>query len=474
MDGHWSHNSVQRKHVGCLYCTLHHVCVGPLPSGCERGAKVIALYLGGTSLAIMTFVLHLFGDFRRALLIALTLTSLTLGALPWRFLPVNGIAFSVQVGFVCLALSTLFIRRNTAPAMHQLFNPYNLSLFILAFIIFGYLLPSDNIPYGLNLISGFLVKGILPTIAISSLAPLDSRDRRIIVKTISVGSVLMALSLLSWGSTLDSRLIIGDDSSPITVGRVIGAGATLMLILAFVGPRHRPVSLALWVPLSLALLYISSLTGSRGPLVAAVFAILISILTLDSDLKKRGRALVTFALFTSVFVVIVLALPDSIWQQPGLQRIVDRFDTFGLNLSDRTRLQFFETAWTGFLSSSGVGLGTGAFASLYGVSGRFYPHNLVLELAVNQGIPGLLIFFLSLLLTFARARRCLRLNSTDTYSKALIGFWFYSLANAMVSMDIAGNYSVWISGGLIWLFDMRPPKNHDARTLKIERGETAE
>jgi O-antigen ligase len=156
----------------------------------------------------------------------------------------------------------------------------------------------------------------------------------------------------------------------------------------------------------------------------------------------------------AILILAVLAiLPIEILGFPGIERIVDRFDTFGQNASDRARLNFFQTAWDGFVASSGLGLGTGSYATLRGVEGAAYPHNLVLEVAVGQGIVGLVILFALLLVTGKQIWRLSKEPELDVWGKTLVALWLFSLFNSFVSMDIAGNYALWVTGGMLWYLE---------------------
>ena len=108
-------------------------------------------------------------------------------------------------------------------------------------------------------------------------------------------------------------------------------------------------------------------------------------------------------------------------------------------------------AWEGFVASDGLGVGTGGFAGLYGTRAREYPHNLILEVAVEQGILGLAVLMVILSMTLLRLIRVSRKPGVDLYGKALLSLWFYGLFNALVSGDIATNQILWVTAGMVWL-----------------------
>ena len=417
---------------------------------------MIYFYYAASALVVLVFFMLLLRDLRRAILAGLIFSTLTLGALPWRLFPVDGIALAVQTIFLVLAFSWLFMRKDTALALSYMVNPYTLLLLVLGIVLVAFLLVSDNLSYGLTTTLWFLVKGFLPVVALGCLAPLDKADFRLIVLTIVCGGLLMAVALLAWsGVQQTERFGLGDDSNPITIARVIGLGATLLLLLAFLKPGIKLAEFSLYSLTGLFMLFALGLTGSRGPLVAAVLSVLTGFLLMGAGFGKRLRTILILALAAVLLIAIVALLPVNIPSFPGIERIIDRFDTIGQNPSDRTRLEFFRTAWDGFVTSSGLGLGTGDYATLRGIEGAAYPHNVVLEVAVGQGIVGLVILFAVLLVAGKQILRLSRNPELDVSGKILIALWVYSLFNALVSMDIAGNYSLWVTGGMLWFFERR-------------------
>jgi O-antigen ligase len=428
---------------------------------------VTYFYYAACFLILLRFSMLLFHNLRQAILAGLVFATLSLGSLPWRLVPVSGAALATQIGFMILAVSWLLMREDSALAISYAVNPYTLLLFLFGSVLVGYLLLSENPSYGLSKTIWFFVKGLLPVLALGCLAPFDKEDSRLILVTILIGSMLMALNLLSWsGVQQTERFGLGGDASPITIARVIGQGATLLLLLAFLKRDISLVMFSLYALVGVFLLFTLSLTGSRGPLVAALIATLAGFLLLGRGLGTRLKTILALGVVAILILAIVALLRIDFLDYPGIERILDRFDTFGKNASDRARLQFFRTAWDGFVASSGVGVGTGGYATLRGIEGRAYPHNIVLEVAVGQGAVGLVVLFAVLLVTGRQILRVSRHPGLDVYSRVLMGLWLYALFNAFVSMDIAGNYFLWVTGGMVWLFGRRAEVAQSQVTLQ--------
>ena len=88
------------------------------------------------------------------------------------------------------------------------------------------------------------------------------------------------------------------------------------------------------------------------------------------------------------------------------------------------------------------------FFYTFGTHQYSYPHNLFFEVAAEQGIVGILILFFVFCVIIYRLRSILRFRSK--YVISLFALWIFALLNALVSMDLSGNYYFWIFGGLFW------------------------
>lgn len=432
-------------------------------------------YYAAVAVALFLFFHRLLSDFRRAILIGVVFTTFALGGLPWHLVPFDAAAFACQVGFLSLTFTWFLMRRNKESAIRLVANHYLLGLFVLELILLAYLLISQSSGYGATLVVWLLVKSILPILALGFLAPFDSTDIRLIASVILVGAILTAIRLFAMNVGASSteafeRLTLGADASPINVARVIGLGAT-MLIVRILRGSDRVMGMAARVPLLAFLLYAVALTGSRGPLMAPILVVPATFVFLGHGSGIRRRMVVTWALAFALLAGIALLLPGKVFEQTGIQRVLAYTDSIGNNANDRVRLELLEAAWDGFIASSGLGVGTGGFEALYGVPGHRYPHNLVLEVAVNYGWVGLGLLLLLLAGTVRRIVRLSNQHNLDINIPPLLALWFYALFNAMVSMDIAGNYTLWVSGGLVWLLSPAavPGTSRAARVSEMGR-----
>ncbi len=421
---------------------------------------MVLLYYAAVAAGLFLFLHYLLSDFRRAILMGLVFSTFTLTALPWHLVPFDAAAFSCQLGFLLLAFTWFMMRKNRGHAIRLALNGYLLGLLALEFVLLVYLLISQNSGYGTGLVVWLLVKSILPVLALGFMAPFDSTDLRLIRNVIIAGATLTALRLFAVNTGAApteelARVTLGIDASPINVARIIGLGASLLIVWLLLTRKENAVRTIALVALVGFLSYAVAVTGSRGPLVTAVLIVPATFVFLGHGSGTRRGIVVALLLGLVLVAGIVLFLPAAVLEHAGIQRVLVYLETIGTNTNDIVRLDLLAAAWDGFLASSGIGVGTGGFEALYGVPGYRYPHNLVLEVAASYGVIGLVVL---LLLLFATVRQIVKVScrrEQDINIRPLLALWFYALFNAMVSMDIAGNYALWVLGGLVWLLSPR-------------------
>ena len=134
---------------------------------------------------------------------------------------------------------------------------------------------------------------------------------------------------------------------------------------------------------------------------------------------------------------------------PGqsIQRSLSFLTGAGSGLSSNGRTHSWSLAWNAFLAHPAFGIGTGSFFSISGINR--YPHNLLLEVAAELGLVGLVLvvgFLASTWLAMSRARTLQ--DRGDLQVAVVIALFAAALVNAMFSGDIQTNSSVWLAAGL--------------------------
>lgn len=390
---------------------------------------------------------------RTALLAGVIFTTFHLSALPLHLSPLDGAGLIIHVLLISGAIAVELSRRRAIPSLMG--SPFVVAVLAFTFLVFGYVIGSPSVEYGLQKSVLFVLKALLPFLVVILYAPLDRSRSRAVLLALVVGMVLTALSMLVFASNSSvvnlSRLSVSEELSPISAGRSVGYGAVVLLLgLMYSRARHRYSWLvACGLVLGLAAMLA---TGTRGPLIGLAAAGLGTFILLPVALKRKLRIL----LGTSVVVCVVwiglyqYGYAERLEVIGGYTRISNYLEAFGENTSDVERLVRYEVAAETIVKSSGVGLGTGGYSSVYGYQEREYPHNAFLEILVEQGLAGLFLFLLTLLMVMRSILSGYRDTSIGIEEAALVGIWIFALFNAMVSGDIADNGIVWVASALVW------------------------
>jgi O-antigen ligase len=184
-----------------------------------------------------------------------------------------------------------------------------------------------------------------------------------------------------------------EDLTRIGAGGLLGMTMLLLLLT--------PTSMRVRVPRQLLLLCIPwlaaglTLSVARGPLLSFFLIVVISLFASKRDTGLLPRKLIAVGL---VLLLIPTFLVSLSWLQnfaPGkvegkkeeLAKLLEFSNPGG---SAGGRLELYSKALEGFAEKPFMGWGLGSF-SVYetGVDTREYPHNLVLQIAMEQGLAGL-------------------------------------------------------------------------------------
>jgi O-antigen ligase len=139
--------------------------------------------------------------------------------------------------------------------------------------------------------------------------------------------------------------------------------------------------------------------GARGPLLWAIFTVPVTLFFLL--LNRNARSYRTRFLSVVLWPIIVVGVITLVlrWEGPGLVQqlmpemtTVERFESsysdsgFGDSVRGRTRAQWF--AFESWSRAPIIGWGVGEFEERYPVGTWRYPHNLFLEVLMEQGLVG--------------------------------------------------------------------------------------
>ncbi len=262
----------------------------------------------------------------------------------------------------------------------------------------------------------------------------DARLESLLLAIGVLGLILSAVAILNaliqfypYGSRLT---VLG--MNPIWLARIMGIAILAVLSLADCGRIRNRTAVLLSAPLFAVLV----LTGSRGPFLGLLLVIAMRMLvfTRASSARRVGLALAGVVVAAGAF----LAMPEE---------LRDRFlHPMGVDLSGAVRVRFLEIAREALSHMAGWGTGTGGFSDLLGKGDfRLYPHNLIAEVGIENGLPGLVALILFFVTAGVRGLR----GWIDPRTRAAALCFLFAFWNAQFSGDLTANEWIWLFAGLI-------------------------
>lgn len=253
---------------------------------------------------------------------------------------------------------------------------------------------------------------------------------------VGIGIFTAATTLLtgSVANEYSNRLSL-EGSNTIATAQMVGAAAIIWFIAIFRGGITATHRVALFATVC-ALAFVALASGSRGPVIGAALALFAALMLIPGFRAYRGRAAAGFVLVGSASALwAVMSGTD------GFTRIFG-FVSGGGDASTDARQSLWAESWT-IIQANPFGIGWGNFQSL----GFTYPHNLMLEVAVEAGLT---ISVLLLIYVSTSAVRITKLCAT-TELAPFMALLVFSLFNAMVSSDINGNRLLWVMLSVAWV-----------------------
>lgn len=277
--------------------------------------------------------------------------------------------------------------------------------------------------------------------AIAVLSPffilINRRQIRIFLTSfVVIGIFAMALTLFSSNNTANAytnRLTL-EGVNTIGTAQMVCAGA-IVSFLGIFSKKNNMLGKTFLAFLSSAMLFVALLSGSRGPVLAAVMALLFVIVS--TSMLRRYFLRAVAGIFLVLGTAVVWA---SFSSSDGLDRLLD-FLGGKSEGSAQARIELWEYTLRQ-IADSPLGIGWGGFQTVV----FDYPHNLLLEIAVEAGLVIALLTTVILIMSLKKYVK----NDGDLYRATLLALFIFSIANSMVSSDLNGNRLVWIMLATAW------------------------
>lgn len=279
-----------------------------------------------------------------------------------------------------------------------------------------------------------LLYTLIPLILAGGIQLLSTeRRRRALVHCIATAGLTVSLFIELVGTpTTSSPDRVGiQDGNVIGLALVCSLGALSLALM----PGNRRGRMLRWLG-ALACLHAAASTGSRGPIVASLLALLVaSIAASRSDAPGRVKWLAVPVALTAA--VTLVAGPNS------------RLTTAFGGESDVVRVDLIRASWALFMRNP-LGIGWGDFVLDMPLTlrdetqaWRQYPHNIFFEGAAEGGLLAI-AFLIAVCLFAVKPLWHIARDGNPVY----LGLLLSSLIAASSSSDLIGNRTAWLFLGL--------------------------
>ncbi len=359
-------------------------------------------------------------------------------------LPKGGVTF-ILAAWIVLAIVFTFMRgERRLPGVLLVSAPVALSLLLLGLMILR-LSPSPGEEYGAIKTQLFVADNLVFFIGALFVGSRrsDLRLFLMLILAVTAGGALMLLFQLLAGSAqaaVGERFSLSAQEYPIYLARSSADGLIIAIyaILTATSSKVRLLAIAACPVLVVAMIA----AGSRGPVLAFLFALIVLIALTAAGGRARRRLMQVAAGLLVATVVVPAIVPGS-----AAGRALSAILGGSSGLSTNGRAQLWSQAFTLFGQHPLLGIGTGGFSALNVES---YPHNILLEAASELGLVGVavLLGFLLTALTrlFALWRRSPAARKLD--AAVVISLFLAALINAFFSGAIQDNQEIWLWAGL--------------------------
>lgn len=362
-------------------------------------------------------------------------------AVTGNFLPVLFYAVFIS-GLIILMYGNLLGNKIRYPQL--MMDKYLLALVLYS--AFSILFISSEKAYGIEKLKYLLMNVVLFYLTI--LVIKKESDLEQVLKAIFFFGIF--ITFFSIISLLDMEPFFGNElagrftslgMNPIWLARYFSYAILIEIyyIFKFIPNWDRHLGkISLLTLLILLQLFLSFLTGSRGPIAAMLMALMIPVLIYWGVNFKLSYIITLVGLIFIVFAVIMRFVPSYI-----AQRLLTQ-DIGGQNTTMIRLLINFEAILM-FRQNIITGIGFGGFNMIY----LKYPHNIITEIMSELGIPGLLlliaIMFLAIKYFIAIVGDISRLKVNFILVLLLASF-----ANANLSGHIGSNFFFFFSLALLY------------------------
>jgi O-antigen ligase len=269
-----------------------------------------------------------------------------------------------------------------------------------------------------------VANAVVPFVLGSMFQPRDLRPFWIVSAMWSFGlSAMLLIAYLEGGEAVGGRLLVAEALNPISQSLVIGYSLIVLCARLLVNRKLWPIAAATPV------VFLMGLGGSRGP----VIALIAGMAAMSVVSRQPWKRLVVAILVLATIPLVGATLPDD---------IKVRYLT-SEDMSITARVIAAETSLTRWLEYPAFGSGTSGNVDIT------YSHNMFLQLLMETGVLGLLLFCaFTVPIVWAFMKRATK-EAPSWERLALVGFLVYAMIEAQMSGTIMAFGLLWMVLGIV-------------------------
>lgn len=227
----------------------------------------------------------------------------------------------------------------------------------------------------------------------------NEKDINFYLHAILLGSVVQfAYMVRAYGLNVfeviqqsEMELRVGDDTSNANaVGLTLAYGSVISMF--FFGKAQKKVLKICYIIVALLTAVVTFLTGSRKALVVLIigYFVVLAFLNSNKNILHKLKGLIIAVVVVGIVFYAISNIPAFAMVNRRITQLIEGvMGTGTLDHSSEARFDFIERGWQAFLESPIIGKGTYASYMYF----RTYSHNNFIEIFMNTGIVGFLLFY---------------------------------------------------------------------------------
>ena len=248
-------------------------------------------------------------------------------------------------------------------------------------------------------------------------------------------------------------LVVALSGTYLSLGRAIGPGLLVLAAWALYEER-RPWMRLLLAGLGVFYLGLLLAIGGRAPLIAAILASFVLLIGARPRLGRTPRQLLTQLVIIIAIGLVTAGVVQLVASRPlgDLPTAVSRIAVlFEQGIRENPRFQHYSRTLHYVDNNPWLGQGIGSWPVVVGYGDiRSYPHNILLEIWFELGLPGLALFGALIAVAVAGLAPWRRLRKCP-WALLALALFANALINASVSGDLNDNRLLFVSMGLLLL-----------------------